>query len=65
MPHRIRRSFPCPAATSRRAQRYQKGYDFSTLDADQKGTSVEDVRRIRDDIRSHVEELINREGWNG
>ena len=31
---------------------------------DPKGKSVEDVRRIRDDIRSRVEALIGNEGWN-
>jgi arsenate reductase len=31
---------------------------------DPKGKSLEDVRRIRDDIRSRVEALIRSEGWN-
>ena len=31
---------------------------------DPKGKSIERVREIRDDIRTRVLELLNREGWN-
>ena len=32
---------------------------------DPKGRSIEDVRRVRDDIRSRVEALLAAEMWNG
>ena len=31
---------------------------------DPKGKSVEEVRRIRDEIRARVEQLVTREGWH-